>query len=105
MRMVWSWMGASLCLLFFVTQASAQPAPAIVTPDTATLRAIETQVAQIRGLTPLEDPELRLLDHTTLSSYLADEYARDYPPNERESDQKVLVALGLIQPTDDLVQI
>ena len=85
--MVWSWMGASLCLLLFVTQASAQPARAIVTPDTATLWTIETQVAQIRGLTPLVDSELHLLDHTSLNSYLADEYARNYLPSERESDQ------------------
>src|SRR5437868_7071318 len=95
-----SWLGAALAMCLLVPQASAQAAP-----DTATLRTIEEQVAQIRGLPPLSAPELSVLDRTSLSKYLVDQLARNYLPNERESDQKELVALGLIQPTDDLAQI
>ena len=77
----------------------------LASPDTAALRSIETQVEQIRGLQPLAEPDLRLLDHVSLHTYLADQFEQDYLPSERESDQKELVALGLIKPTDNLVQI
>lgn len=107
-----SWLRAVLCatlLAALATPASAQSttAPAIGAsgPDTAVLRSIETQVEQIRGLEPLAEPDLQLLDHVALHQYLAAQFEQDYLPSERESDQKELVALGLIKPTDDLVQI
>jgi hypothetical protein len=94
--------GAAAALFLVSSPASAETT---ATPDTATLRSIEAQVAQIRGLKPLADPELRLLDHTSLNTYLADQFTRNYLPTERESDQAEMVALGLIQPTDDFMQI
>jgi len=109
MRLVQSWLGAVLCATLLAAPASAQstPAPAIGAGalDTAALRAIEAQVVQIRGLQPLVEPDLKLLDHASMHTYLADSFQRDYLPSERESDQKQLAALGLIKPTDDLVQI
>ena len=48
---------------------------------------------------------MRLLDHASLRAYLADEYAKNYLPNERESDQKEYVALGLLDASDNLVDI
>src|SRR5713101_3147056 len=102
MRIRRAWLGAALALCLLSQPASAQTASV---PDAATLRTIEDQVADIRGLQPLSFPEPRLLDHTTLSKYLADQFASNYLPGERESDQKELVALGLIQHSDDLVQI
>jgi len=103
------WLGAVLCATILVTPAGAQSttAPSIGAggPDTAGLRSIEAQVVQIRGLQPLAEPDLRVLDHDSLHAYLADQFQQDYLPSERESDQKELVALGLIKPTDDLVQI
>jgi hypothetical protein len=101
-------LGGVLCaLLLLAAPARAQTSPAIdaAAPDTATLRAIEGQVSQIRGLQPLTEPNLQLLDHASLTAYLADQFERDYLPNERESDQKELLLLGLIKPTDNLVQI
>ena len=92
---------AALATLLLASVASAQSS----TPDPATPRAIESQVAGIRGLKPLAEPELQLLDRTSLNTYLTDEFNRNYLPSERESDQKELVALGLIQPTDNLVQL
>src|SRR4030088_1533556 len=89
-----------------VVPANAQSTPAIdaAAPDIATLRAVERQVAQIRGLQPISEPDLQMLDHGSLHAYLADQFERDYLPSERESDQKEFVLLGLIKPTDDLVQ-
>lgn len=101
-------LGAALsALLLLVAPASAQSTPTIgaAPPDTSTLRAIEGQVAQIRGLRALAEADLQLLDHASLRDYLADQFARDYLPDERESDQKEYVLLGLLKPTDDLVQI
>jgi hypothetical protein len=109
MQLLRSWLGAVLCATLLAAPASAQSvtAPAIGAggPDTSALRSIETQVEQIRGLQPLAEPDLRLLDRVSLHNYLADQFQRDYLPSERESDQQELVALGLINPTDDLVQI
>jgi hypothetical protein len=93
----------ALAALLLVAQARAQTEPAA--PDPATLRSIETQVAQIRGLQPRSEPDLRLLDHTSLNTYLNDQFAQNYSPDQRETDQKEMVALGLIQPSDDLVKI
>src|SRR5712691_5250801 len=94
-------------MLLLAAPASAQSNPAIgaAAPDTSTLRAIEGQVSQIRGLQALTEPELKLLDHASLTAYLADQFERDYLPSERESDQKEYVLLGLLKPTDNLVQI
>ena len=99
-----------LCVtLASATVASAQtdtvPAIGANAPDPATLRAIETQVSQIRGLAAKYEPQLTVLDHVSLKKYLVDSFDRDYLPHERESDQKAWVALGLIKSSDDLVQI
>ncbi|HLZ27919.1 MAG TPA: hypothetical protein VKV73_11435 [Chloroflexota bacterium] len=102
MQLVRSWLGAVLCATLLAAPASAQSTTA---PDIGVLRSIETQVEQIRGLQPLAEPDLRLLDQAALHDYLADQFQQDYLPGERESDQKELVALGLIKPTDDLVQM
>jgi hypothetical protein len=102
MQLVRSWLGAVLCATLLVAPASAQ---STTTLDLGALRSIETQVEQIRGLESLAEPDLRVLDRVALHDYLADQFEQDYLPGERESDQKELVALGLIKPTDDLVQI
>ena len=101
-------LGSALgALLLLAAPASAQSNPAMgaAAPDTATLRAIEVQVSQIRGLQALTEPELKLLDHASLNAYLADQFEREYLPSERESDQKEFVLLGLLKPTENLVQI
>jgi hypothetical protein len=73
--------------------------------DIASLRAIEAQVSQIRGLQPLSEPDFKVFDQAGLRQFLNDEYDQDYLPEERELDQKAWVALGLIKSSDDLVQI
>ena len=75
------------------------------TVDVSVLRQIEAQVSQIRGLQPLSEPDLRVVDAAGMHQYLVGELDSDYLPAERELDQKAFVALGLIKPTDDLVQI
>jgi len=94
-------LGAALLGLSLApASAAAQSAP-----DLASLRAIEDQVQHLRGLHATDTPPVQVLDQAALRQYLTDELERDYLPSERESDQKELLALGLIGPGDDLLQI
>src|SRR5919199_48464 len=84
---------------------SSGPATAQTGPDPALLDRISDQVGEISGRARLTQVELTLLDQAALHAYLRDTFERDYLPIERESDQKLLLALGLIKPSDDVVQI
>ncbi|MDQ3809751.1 MAG: hypothetical protein M3336_05620, partial [Chloroflexota bacterium] len=98
-------LGAVCTLLILPGQAGAQESAIANTPDATVLRAIERQVARQRGLAPSTEIPLRMLDQRSLREYLLAIYDRDYLPNEREADQKLLVALGLLEPWQDLVQL
>src|SRR5215813_12568836 len=50
--------------------ASAQQTVSSGAPDPALLKDIESQVGQIRGLQPLVDSQIRLIDHVALKDYL-----------------------------------
>ena len=85
--------------------AQDDPSSAAPGPDPDLLQGIQDQVSQLRKLPSLADVQLSVLDHAGLRQYLVDTFERDYLPSERESDQKELVALGLIKPSDDIVKI
>ena len=74
-------------------------------PSQSVLARIADQVMQIRGLKKNRDVPLNLLDQNALRQYFVDSFNKDYLPSERESDQKLLVTLGYMKPTDNLVQI
>jgi hypothetical protein len=94
-----------LLALVLPSAAIAQETLVAAAPDPAALRVIEDQVATLRGLRPQHDVSLQLLDEAGLHDYLRQAFDRDYLPSERESDQKLLVTLGLLKPNEDLVQI
>jgi hypothetical protein len=87
--------------------APAVPVPtvAISGGDTALLEQIETNVANLRGLQPKASVPLRFLDQQALQRYFVDRFNQDYLPIERESDQKLLSTLGIINPNESVVQI
>ena len=100
-----------------VRQAAAAPT-AVATPvaapvptiqvsgaDTALLRQIESDVAGLRGLQPRASVPLRFLDQQALERYFVDKFNQDYLPDERESDQKLLATLGIINSNETVVQI
>lgn len=91
------------------TRQSSPPSPvptiAASTPDRLLLTQIEEQVSTLRGLPPKSQVPLQFLDQATLRQYFVDRFNQDYLPNERESDQKLLSALGLIKPNETVVQI
>jgi hypothetical protein len=100
--MRWCLLAILAAALLVAPSAAAQTIDA---PDLSTLGAIQQQVSAIRGLQPLADPELEVLDAEGIRDYLRKQFDRDYLPQERELDQKAWVALGLIRSTDDLTQI
>jgi hypothetical protein len=86
---------------------TAAPVPTVLVSgaDTTLVRQIETDVANLRGLQPRASVPLRFLDQPALERYFVDKFNRDYLPNERESDQKLLATLGVINSNETVVQI
>jgi hypothetical protein len=100
-RLAAAWLVATLLVVGLGQVAAAQSGA----PDPPVLRDIETQVMQIRGLTALSEPPLGVVDSAGMARLLSDEFDRDYLPADRESDQKLYVALGLLKSSENLVQI
>ena len=84
------------------------------TPDGATpvppeveeaFDAIEDQVAGLRGLPPRGDVPRSFMAKDALRRYLTETIEKDYSPEEREADTRLLRALGLLRPDQDLVQL
>ncbi|MGI9147145.1 MAG: hypothetical protein ACR2IK_11425 [Chloroflexota bacterium] len=84
------------------------PAPAVGAlggPDQALLQRIEVDVAGLRGLQPKNQVPLRFLDQAALQRYFVDRFNQDYLPSERESDQKLLDTLGLVNKGESVTQL
>jgi hypothetical protein len=73
----------------------ATPDPA----DAATYRAIEDQVAAIRGIEPTARLEPTILDEAALRARLQEMFDEENPPNEIRESEILLKALGLL-PAD-----
>ena len=86
-------------------QAPASGTPSTGGPDGAVLQRIQQQVSQLRGLTPKVDVPLRFMNTEELKRYLVQNFDRDYLPKERESDQKLLEMMGVLNQGDNVVQI
>jgi hypothetical protein len=85
----------------------AQPAaeePTAV-PDQAAYQRVEQEVSRLRGLQAGREVELQFMSPDQLRQYLLDAFEREYLPDERVRDHKLLVALGLIRPDQDLAQL
>jgi hypothetical protein len=87
------------------TPAAPAPGIAVTNGDSPVLRQIESDVANLRGLQPKTAVPVQLLDQAALQKLYLDRFNEDYLPGERESDQKLLATLGLIDPNDSVVQI
>jgi hypothetical protein len=88
---------------------AAGPAASTLAPTPASidaqLQGVEKQVAGLRGLNPLTPVTIKLVDPASMHQYLLDSFNADYLPSDRESDQKLYTTLGLLQPSQSLVQI
>jgi hypothetical protein len=87
--------------------APAAPLPTVSVSgaDTDLLQRIESEVASLRGLQAKISVPVRILDEAALQRYFVDRFNEDYLPSERESDQKLLATLGIVNPNESLVQI
>lgn len=78
--------------------ATAQPS------DPDVLQSIVNEVASMRGLAPLREVPIKYLDDAALHRFLVDRFNADYLPLERETDQKLLSTIGLIDPRESVSQ-
>jgi hypothetical protein len=85
-------------------QLVAAPTALIAGPDRGLLQRIQAEVAGLRGLQPRADVPLQMLDNAALQRYLVERFNTDYLPSERESDQKLLLTLGLIGQYESVTQ-
>jgi hypothetical protein len=82
------------------------PAVSVTAPGIdVLLQQIENDVTTLRGLQPRTDIPVHFLDQATLQRRYLDTFNQDYLPSQRESDQKLLAALGLIGPNESVFQI
>lgn len=86
--------------------ASALPS---VSPDEEGISAAVAEIeAQVRETRQLPDPEIEapeLLTRDELAAELDASFAEDYPPEEREADNIVLRALGLLDAGQDIGEL
>ena len=83
------------------------PAPTLAPsgPGPGPVQVVLAQVQTLRGLQPTGSVPVEFLDEPALRQILVRRFERDYLPSERDADQKLLVALGLLRPDQDLVGI
>jgi hypothetical protein len=91
--------------------ASAEPAetPGSSAPDDedllAALREIEEQVIAIRGLERADIGAPDIISREELAIELERLFDEEYPPEERERDNRVLRALGLLDEDEDVAEL
>jgi hypothetical protein len=71
----------------------------------AALAEIETEVEAIRGLPAADIGPPEILTRDEVRVELEAMFAEDYPPEEREQDNLVLRALGLLTPEQDVAEL
>jgi hypothetical protein len=84
---------------------SPRAAPPAAAPDNAAYQAIEQVVSELRGLGASQDVALEFMSPAQLRQYLLDAFDREYSAEERVRDHKLLVALGMIRPDQDLAAL
>src|SRR5579864_2568853 len=83
----------------------AVPEPTVTSADSPILKQIESQVITLRGLEAKNQVPIQFLDQQSLQRLYLSRFNQDYSPSERESDQKLLTALGVIGPNQSVEQI
>lgn len=84
--------------------AASAPAPAPSAETVADLRRIEENVVRLRGLAQKAEVPLDFLNHQQLREYFLRSFERDYTPEERERDRKLLTLLGLVPASMNLAE-
>ena len=85
--------------------ASAEPSAPDEEELLAILRDIEDQVTEIRGLPRAEIGAPELISREELGVELERIFEEDYPPEEQARDNAALMALGLLEPGQDVAEL
>jgi hypothetical protein len=80
------------------------PSPSATTPQdpAAIYAAIEPQVVAIRGLEPKAPVEPKILDAAGIQKFVKDSFSKDNPPEVVAANGRLLITLGLLDPTASL---
>lgn len=88
------------------TATSAVTPSATVDPEAAAVLAeIEEQIIAIRGLQSAGIGPPQIISRDELAAELRQLFDAEYPPEEREQDNMVLRAVGLLEPGQDVAQL
>lgn len=88
------------------SSADASAAPSTDEDDVlAALAEIEEQVATLRGLPPADIGPPDIITREALGAELERLFDAEYPPEDRERDNAVLIALGLLEPGEDVADL
>jgi hypothetical protein len=83
--------------------ASATTTPAQLSPEIrAAMDDIQSQVAQLRGLKPLDPVERQLISPADLKDQVESDFLSSYSQSDAENDSRVYALLGLLPPGFDL---
>jgi hypothetical protein len=88
-----------------VATSAPTPAPRAVLTKDSVYAGVQAAVSRIRGLRPSRDVELHYMNQAELRQFFRDAFDREYSPEERASDQKLLVTLGLIRKDQDITEL
>jgi hypothetical protein len=85
------------------SQTSATPTVSALAPDVvAAMDTIESQVSQLRGLSPLAPTERRLITSADLAALVKSEFLQDYTRQDAQAETDLYSQLGLVQPNFDM---
>lgn len=85
--------------------ASAEPSAPTDEEALAILAEIEEQVEAIRGLEPADIGAPDLITRDELRAELRASFDEEYPPEDRERDNRALRAFGLLAPDQDVAEL
>ena len=71
----------------------------------AAIAEIEAEVIALRGLEAADIGAPDIITRADLAGELQDLFAKQYPPDERERDNRVLRAMGLLGPDEDVAEL
>ncbi|MHB8781540.1 MAG: hypothetical protein ACYC55_09175 [Candidatus Geothermincolia bacterium] len=70
-----------------------------------TIEQIGSDVQEIRGLTLKNPIQVGFMDREELRAKLIAEFDEDWPAEDRQTDQEIMVMFGFLEPDDDLYRI
>jgi hypothetical protein len=85
------------------SQASATSTPATLSPDViAAMDTIESQVSELRGLSPLAPTQRRLVQPSDLTALVKDQFLQNYTQQDAQAETELYSLLGLVDPDFDM---